>query len=205
MANNPGFDFGCEPTRSRKVADRYTGSNLFAAARPDAASAAAAQTIAREFREHYRIERQPLPLWRLHVSLINLGHYPVLPDSLIYHAREALDGLRFEPFEIEFDLVQSLANGSSQPAVLCASKRNATLVAVLHRLAERLDGLGIAFQFDPDFLAHMTLVYHNKPVTPERLAVPIRWTVDRIWLIHSLLSQGRYEFLWPPEASSDAA
>src|SRR5690606_4585959 len=113
--DQPGLDLGAEASRARKPADRLTGSNLFIAARPDAAAAAAALAIAREYRNQYRIERQPLPRWRLHVSLIGLGRYPALPDSLIYHAREALDGMRFEPFEIAFDHVLSFDNGHSHP------------------------------------------------------------------------------------------
>ena len=84
------FDRNPEAPRSGGAGDRYSGSNLFIAARPDAAAARAAQALARDVRDLYRIGRQPLPDWRLHVSLIGLGRHPVLPASLVYHAREAL-------------------------------------------------------------------------------------------------------------------
>lgn len=201
-----GFDLGAGPSHGRGDPGR-AGSNLFIAARPDMAAAAMAQSIARDFRWQYRIERQPLADWRLHVSLINLGRHDILPDSLVYHARQAIDEARFEPFEIAFDDVASLGNGMSHPVVLCASDRNHALDAAVGLLARKLAGLGVAFRHEPDFLAHMTLVYHTRPVAPERLPSPVRWRVDRFWLVESLLGRGSYTFLWPRarEAGDDQA
>lgn len=201
--HQPCLDLG--PETRREPPDRFTGSNLFIAARPDPAAAAAALAIATDLRHQYRIERQPLSRSRLHVSLIGLGCYPALPDSLIYHVREALDGVRFEPFEIAFDRIASLGSGSSRPAVLCASAPDPALWAALGRLADRLRGLGVDLHYRPDFLVHMTLVYHSRPVTPERLDMPICWTIDRFWLIHSLLGRSSYEFLWPLVPHGEAA
>lgn len=199
-----GFDLGPEPRRPSKQDERSKGDNLFIAARPDQAAAAAAQAIARDYRDLYRIDRQPLADRRLHVSLIGLDRAPVLSPSLIYDARAAIDGLRFEPFEITLDSVVSLRSGPSRPVGLAASEPNPALRSVLFQLADKLDGLGVRFGFDPDFLVHMTLIYYDKPVMAERLSRPIRWTVDRLWLIRSLMGQGSYEFLWPPERRHDA-
>jgi 2'-5' RNA ligase len=200
-----GFDLGApEPWRSQNQNLRFKGDNLFIAARPDRAAAAAAQSIARDYRDLYRIDRQPLADRRLHVSLIGLDRAPILEKSLIYDARAAIDGVRFEPFEISFDSVVSLRSGASRPIALAATEPNPALRSMLFRLADKLDGLGVRFGFDPDFLVHMTLVYYDKPVMPERLSTPVKWTVDRLWLIRSLVGQGVYEFLWPPERRSDA-
>jgi len=202
-----GFDLGDpeKPRPSRKRSEGFTGENLFIAARPNRAAALAAQSIARDYRDLYRIDRQPLSDRRLHVSLIGLDHAPVLGQSLIYDARAAIDAVRFEPFEIKFDSVVSLRSRSSRPIVLAATEPNPALRAAVSRLADRLDGLGVLPRgFNENFLVHMTLIYYDKPVMPEHLSMPIRWMVDRFWLVRSLVGQGSHEFLWPPEKLADA-
>lgn len=200
------FDLGSEnPQPVRKWGERAMGENLFIAARPDRAAAAAAQAVARDYRDLYRIDRQPLSDRRLHVSLIGLEHAPVLDQSLIYDARAAMDGVRFEPFEIRFDSVVSLRSRAGRPIALAATEPNPSLRSVVCRLAEKLDGLGaLPHGFKEDFLVHMTLIYYDKPVMPEHLSTPISWIVDRLWLVRSLVGQGSYEFLWPRERLADA-
>jgi 2'-5' RNA ligase len=208
MSNDQiGFDLGspAKPQPSRKWADRSGGEDLFIAARPDRTAAAAAQAIARDYRDLYRIDRQPLSDRRLYISLIGLDHAPVLEQSLIYDARAAIDGVSFEPFEIKFDSVVSLRSRSSRPIALAATEPNPELRSVVLRLADRLDGLGaLPHGFQEDFLVHMTLIHYDKPVMPEHLSKPISWTVDRLWLVRSLVGQGSPEFLWPQEKLPDA-
>jgi hypothetical protein len=50
----------------------------------------------------------------------------------------------------------------------------------------------------------MTLIHYDKPVMPEHLSRSINWTVDRLWLVRSLVGQGSHEFLWPQEKLPDA-
>jgi len=195
-----GFDLGAVPSRQSCRKNGATGRHLFIAARPDRPAAMAAQSIAREFRDRYRIDRQPPPDWRLHVTLIGLGRHEALPASLIYHAREALDHAQFEPFEIAFDHAMSFGAGSSHPVVLCSSARNAALDEAVGGLAATLAGLGVDFGYDPGFRSHMTLIYHTRPLGEEALPAPVRWTVDGFWLVESLLGQGSYNFLWPLKA-----
>jgi RNA 2',3'-cyclic 3'-phosphodiesterase len=199
-----GFDLGNAETSPRRQAGRLMGDDLFIAARPDRTAAEAAQAIARDYRDLYRIDRQPLTDRRLHVGLIGIDRAPLLDKSLIYDARAAIDSILFEPFEISFDSVVSFRSGASRPVVLAASKPNPALRTLLFRLADRLDGLGIPFGFDPDFLMHMTLLHYDKPVMPEHLSRPISWMIDRLWLIRSLGDRGGHEFLWPPENRPDA-
>lgn len=200
-----GFDLdGPVPPLSRKQDGGFKGDNLFIAVRPDRAAAAAAQAIARDYRDLYRIDRQPLSDRRLHVSLIGLDRAPVLDKSMIFDARAAIDGVRFEPFEITFDSVASLRSGASRPIALTSSRPNPALRSILLRLADTLDGLGLQCDLDPDVLVHMTLIYYDKLIMPDRLSKPISWTVDRLWLIRSLVGQGTYEFLWPTEGHPDA-
>jgi hypothetical protein len=138
MSNDQiGFDLGSPAKRqpSRKWADRSGGEDLFIAARPDRTAAAAAQAIARDYRDFYRIDRQPLSDRRLYISLIGLDHAPVLEQSLIYDARAAIDGVCFEPFEIKFDSVVSLRSRSSRPIALAATEPNPALRSVVLGLA----------------------------------------------------------------------
>ena len=202
-----GFDLGGQATNRpyRKVAERFMGDSFFIAARPDHAAAAAAQSIARDYRELYRIDRQPLSDRRLNVSLVGLDRAPVLEHALIADARTAIDGLRFEPFALAFDSVVSLRQRSGRPVALASTRPNAALRAVVSRLADRLDGLGIlppGFEENP--ILHMTLIHYDKPVMPEDLARPIVFTVDRLWLVRSPVGQGNQEFVWPAERRVDA-
>jgi 2'-5' RNA ligase len=176
------------------------GENLFIAARPDRGAAAAAQSIGRDYRDLYRVDRQPLSDRRLHVSLIGLEQASILNRSLVYDARAAIDSVCFEPFEIRFDSVMSLRSRASRPIALLATERNPALHSVVMRVADKLDALGIlASGFKEDFLVHMTLIYYDKPVMPEHLSKPVSWMVDRLWLARSLVGQGTHEFLWPPD------
>lgn len=188
------FDFGSGP---RPPTRPPTGSNLFTALRPDEATARHAHTIARDIRDMYRAHRQPLASRRLHVSLINLGHSEGLQDSLIFTAREAIDKARFEPFMITFDRIMTFKHETARPVVLCGDSENAGLQRLTARLVDALDGVGLTIGYNPKFLPHMTLLYHHAPIEEQQLATPITWRVDKVWLIHSLLGQGRYEFLWP--------
>lgn len=199
------FNIGSPSLRSGLPPARGSGSNLFIAARPNLAAAAAAHSLGRDMRDKYRIGGQPLSMSRLHVSLVRLGIHQALPDSLVYHAREALDGLIFEPFEILFDRIAAFRSNASHPVVLCSDRQDARLKETVTRLAHKLDGLGVECSWNPDFIAHMTLIYHTSAVVEERLASPIRWTVDGFWLIDSLLGHGTCRFLWPPQEGRDAA
>ncbi|MGV3553488.1 2'-5' RNA ligase family protein [Rhizobium sp.] len=202
-----GFDLvGIDKPMPRPSAQngRFKGDNLFIAARPDRAAATAARAIAHDCRDLYRIDRQPLTEQRLHVSLIGVDRAPVLGRGLISDARQAIDATHFEPFEISLDCLMSFRADASRPIVLAASKANPALRSLLLRLADRLDGLGVPCGFDPEALVHMTLVYYDRQIVPERLATPVSWVVDQLWLIKSLVGRGSYDFLWPTEKPPDA-
>ncbi|CAN7581714.1 2'-5' RNA ligase family protein [Rhizobium sp. LjRoot254] len=188
------LDFGSGPKPPTR---RPTGSNLFTALRPDEATARQVHTVARDIRDMYRAHRQPLSSRRLHVSLINLGHSEDLEDSMIFTAREAIDKARFEPFTITFDRIMTFKQEAARPVVLCSNGENIGLLKLTARLADALYGVGLDIGYNPTFRPHMTLLYHHAPIEDHQLPTPITWTVNEVWLIHSLLGQGRYEFLWP--------
>jgi len=188
------LDFGSGP---KPPAKRPTGSNLFTALRPDETTARQAHTIARDIRDMYRAHRQPLASRSLHVSLINLGHSEDLEESVVFTARKAIDKARFEPFTITFDRIMTFRQDAKRPVVLCADGENAGLRELTARLADALFGVGLDIGYSPKFLPHMTLLYHHAQIEEQYLPTPISWTVNEVWLIHSLLGQGRYEFLWP--------
>jgi len=206
MASIPDrFEVGPISSRPALPPAKGAGSNLFIAARPDMAAAAAAQAVAREMRDKYRMRGQPLSMSRLHVSLVRFGMHDVLPESLVHHAREALAGLVFEPFEIAFDRVSGFQGIAGCPVVLHADRQDARLKDTVERLADRIDGLGTGYDWTPDVTAHMTLIHHTSRVMPEPLETPIRWRVDGLWLIDSLLGYGTHTFLWPQQDGRDAA
>lgn len=176
---------------------RRSGSNLFIALRPDAAAAVQARAIAHDIRAAYRVERQPQTLERLHVSMIGLGLGEALDESTVFQARAAIDSVRFEPFEIAFDSIMSFRSGPAFPVVLTLGYRSLPLIRLRDRLADALDGQGVDHSGRTGFEPHMTLLYHHAAIQPERLASPIVLTVDQAWLIHSLVGQTKYEFLWP--------
>ena len=191
------FGFSGDPSPARKSGSRRSGSNLFIALRPDASAAASALAVAQDIRAAYRAERQPLTCERLHVSLLNLGREQVLDDSIVYNARQAIDSVRFEPFEVVFDAVASFGSDGAFPVVLRPSRPDAQLVRLRDRLAYAVLGLGLTIYSSVAFEPHMTLLYHHVPITSERLETPISMVVDQAWLIHSLVGQTKYEFLWP--------
>lgn len=197
MDTQTDFGFSGDSSPHRKLRDRRSGSNLFVALRPDAVSAESMRVIARDIRATYRIENQPLAADRLHISMLNLGYKETLNESTVYYARQAIDSIRFDPIELTFDTVVSFGGNGSLPIVLRSSQPNDPLLQLRLRLAYALDGLGLALFSDVAFEPHMTVLYHHTPIAPERLASPITVVVDQIWLIHSLVGQTKYEFLWP--------
>jgi len=206
-SDQTGFDFRgpAMPRPDAKGGGESMGANLFIAIRPDRTAAAAAQSIARDYRDLYRIDRQPLSERRLHVSLVALEPAPVLGHSLVHDAQAAIDAVRFEPFEIRFDSVVSLRNRASRPIALAAAGRNPSLRSVVCRVADKLDGMGaLPGGFTEDFLVHMILIFYDRPVMPEHLSMPVSWIVDRLWLGQSRVGQGSCDFLWPQERLPDA-
>lgn len=178
-------------------AKRPAGSSLCVALRPDETTARQAHTIARDVRDMYRAHRQPLASRRLHVSLVDLGHSDHLEDRAVVTARQAIGRSRFEPFIITFDRIMTLRHETARPVVLSNEGENIGLLALRARLADMLDGVGPGIRHNPTFQPHMTLLHHHAPIEEQRLSAPITWTVDTVWLIHSLPGQGHQEILWP--------
>lgn len=197
MHTQSDLGFPGNPSLAVKSRDRRSGSSLFIALRPDPLAATKALDIAYDIRTTYRVQRQPLSSGRLHVSMINLGHEKTLDESTVFQARQAIDSVRFEPFELSFDLVASFRSETAFPIVLCPGKPCLPLIELQRRLAHALDGVGVGHNGSLGFEPHMTLIYHHMAIEPAKLASPISMVVDQAWLIHSLVGQTRYEFLWP--------
>lgn len=172
---------------------------LFFAVRPDAAAASAAAALADALRARHGLTGRPLARERLHVTLHFLGDHAELPPELVDGARAAGRGVETAPFEVVFDRAESFGRGRrGGPLVLTGSAGNPRLCRFREELGAAMTTAGIGQDTRRDFRPHLTLLYDERPVAPQAVA-PIRWAVQELLLVHSLVGRSRHTVLdrWP--------
>lgn len=173
---------------------REAPSSLFFALRPDEQAAAQIHRLALRLRELSGLRGAPLPVERLHVTLLFLGNYPGLPGELIDAADTAARAVRAAPFDLPFDRVMSFARSDgAAPLVLCRGECP-SLSALRNALALEIARTGLFPREARSFRPHITLLYDRKMISEQQVA-PISWTVREMLLIRSLVGLSRHEVL----------
>jgi len=135
---------------------------------------------------------------RLHVTLHWLGDHDGVPNDLIRRARRACSDVEMAPFGVCFDRIGSLGGAEMGGLVLTGSAGLKTLRQFQHVLAREMDAAGIGHCIRKRFNPHVSLFYGRQHVARETVA-PIRWTVDELVLVDSLVGDGVHVDLdnWP--------
>ncbi|MBM3548829.1 MAG: 2'-5' RNA ligase [Alphaproteobacteria bacterium] len=189
----PGFAFEPAPRveapKRPKALRKFGGlpDSLFFALRLDSAAAYDARQHALRLQARHGLKSWPRPKSLLHVSLCGLGEYNGLPQTLVEKAIEAAGSISARPFEIEFDRVMSF-----RTCLVLAGEEGAGGVRHLEQaLGEALEK-GKVREPSRHFMPHITLIYDQTIVPPERLRRPVRWQVQEFVLIHSLVGQSKH-------------
>jgi len=129
---------------------------------------------------------------RLHISLCGLGDHVRIPSRVPFAAMRAARCIALSPFEVVLYRAVTFPgfNPDRRPTVLLAqSEELRELGAVLFGHLRR-EGLRPGEFTDP----HMTLFYSSRSIRPVDIE-PIRFRVDRFYLIHSERGLTRYNVL----------
>jgi len=169
---------------------------LFFGLFPDAATAARLTRLAQQQCIRHRLTGELLAEHRLHVSLLNLGKYPRLPERLVKDMTRAAASVAASPFEVTFDRVMSFA-GRPRPLVLVGGEGAAELVAFREKLGDAVEEASVG-RIKPAWMPHVTLLYDDRAIEAHTVE-PIRWTVRDFVLVHSFRGRSRYVPLgrWP--------
>ncbi len=129
---------------------------------------------------------------RFHISLCGLGDYVRIPSRVPFAAMRAARCIALSPFEVVLYRAVTFPgfNPDRRPTVLLAqSGELRELGAVLFGHLRR-EGLKAGELITP----HMTLFYSPRSIRPVDIE-PIRFRVDRFYLIHSERGLTRYNVL----------
>lgn len=128
---------------------------------------------------------------RFHISLRGIGDYVRIPTRVPFAAIRGAERIVLSPFEVVLYRAETFPGfQDSRPTVLLAESKE------LRELADMLfghlsrEGLRPGLFKDP----HMTLFYSPRSIRPVDIE-PIRFRVDRFYLIHSERGLTRYNVL----------
>ncbi|MBX5172125.1 MULTISPECIES: 2'-5' RNA ligase family protein [unclassified Rhizobium] len=198
--NQISFDFDHGQNRRGQACEsRNGGHRLFFALRPPAIVERQAASIADDYCKTFSLSAKPR-LTTLHVSVIGIGDYEVLPEDVIFAARQAAATVEGAPIAVTFDRIMSFKReGKARPLVLCSKDGLMPLMRLHVQLGVGLHNTGLRDNIDRNFTAHMTLLYDRKAVPPTSLDQPVSWTAREFLLIHSVLGKTEHHIIdrWP--------
>ena len=173
---------------------------LFFAIRPDAAAATAAAELTRIACASRGLASRPLDAERMHVTLHWLQDHAELPAEVVAAAKRAGTVAGGEAaFPVAFDKLESFGDARrGGPLVISGGAGLKALRRFQRCLSAAMVDAGIGSYVRRGFRPHMTLRYDKAQVAPEPIA-PIRWTVDELVLVDSLVGRHRHVVLgqWP--------
>ena len=150
----------------------------------DARAEAAHRAIG--LRHGHALRGRTLGLDRFHVTLEFFGTYRRMPWGLVEQIVRALDGFEFDALDVTFDAAASFPDKPlNRPLVMLGDIGVEALKAFQHRLAAKLADAGLSDGPHPDFTPHVTLLYDDRIVAPQRIA-PVTWRMREFVLVQSV-------------------
>ncbi|HSI58471.1 MAG TPA: 2'-5' RNA ligase family protein [Ideonella sp.] len=134
----------------------------------------------------------------LHVTLHWLGDHDDLPHELLRRAKDAGGSVEMAPFGVGFDRIGSLGGTGMGGLALTGAAGLKNLRQFQRALAMAMEAAEIGCHIRKRFNPHVSLLYCQRHVAREPIA-PIRWRVDELVLIDSLVGCGKHVDLgnWP--------
>ena len=179
---------GSGPTSERAT------RNIFFALRPNGsvldAIAAAADAIAAS---HRSIGRR-LKRHRLHMTVLHLDTLTTIPDTYLRHAIDAGDRIAVGPFELSLDIAGSFRTRDLPWWIGCSQTPHA--LGDLHRqLHADTRSCVEKSRDDAPFTPHVTIARSNREVLANTPIAPIRWNVEEVCLIDSVMGKPHFDVL----------
>lgn len=171
---------------------------LFFAVRPDAKARSMAVDVTQRQMDARSLSGGLVAPERLHVTLHWLGDHGDVPHELLGRANEAGASVAAAPFGVGFDCIGSLGGAGMGGLALTGSEELKELHQFQRALAIAMGAAGIGHLIRKRFNPHVSLLYCQQHVAREPIA-PIRWRVDELVLIDSLVGRGKHVDLgsWP--------
>ena len=132
-----------------------------------------------------------VPPKHLHVTLHWLGDYDDAPHELLRRAKHAGSTVEMEPFGVGFDRIGSLGGTGMGGLALTGSAELKKLRQFQRALATTMEAAGIGHHIRKRFNPHVSLLFCQQRSAREPI-VPIRWRVDELILIESLVGCGKH-------------
>ncbi|HYP71650.1 MAG TPA: 2'-5' RNA ligase family protein [Variovorax sp.] len=174
-------------------------SRLFFAVRPDARTASRIESLAQELRRCHGLRGNSLGAERFHVTLHLIGDFADgIPPSVLARALDAARPVaeKASPFDIGLDTVASFTRKRrNMPLVLLGEEGVQGVAQLQQALLASLTAAGLVARPEPHFTAHLTLLYDDIPLAPQRTSEAVVWRVEEMLLVRSLLGRGRHEVL----------
>ena len=172
---------------------------LFFALYPERSTAAGRMAqLASDLKRQHRLSGKILDTERFHVTLHHMGDFAGLPPQLVRAAGEAAAALRFPPFPLAFDRVESFdkRRGGGNAFVLRGGRGLEAVTDFQRTLGEAMKKVGLKPEMR--FTPHVTLLYDDR-VMPAQPVTPIEWCATEFVLVHSLLGRSAHLRLgaWP--------
>ena len=170
---------------------------LFFAIRPDADAQQRMASLGSQLCDEHGLKPRPVAMERLHVTLHWLRDHPELPADLVERALAAGASVDAAPFDVVCDRAGCMDSGGGL-IVLTTSRGSGSLQRFQRAVAGAMTDAGIGRYVRSSFKPHVSLIYGDRQIE-RREITPIRWTVDELVLIHSVVGEARHIVLgrWP--------
>lgn len=197
MFEQPSFD-RFEPSRRPAPPRRFTPRELlFFAIHFGRIAGAQSTQLAYEL-----IDLQPVPARphrTPHCTLLPFGDIAKTPQTILRALLFAGAGIRAPSFEMTWDHVMRFGPEAAAigPLVLCPGRGETELRGLQKALCSTVEAALPGFRVGWSFTPHVTLA--RTGFVQERAVEPIRLTVGKVSLVHSIQKEGRHEMLgsWP--------
>jgi RNA 2',3'-cyclic 3'-phosphodiesterase len=136
----------------------------------------------------------------LHLSLQNICPPGLLDPSKVAMAQAAANRLRRAAFTLTFDRLMTFGGGVGKRAlVLATDNSNPAANDLAVELRRLLAEVGVRCTTTAKVTPHLTLVYGRAFAGTRYLVDPVRWTIQDVTLVDSLIGQSRHVYLgtWP--------
>lgn len=172
---------------------------IFFAVLPDADTAVRITTLAEKLKSANKFSGTLIRPEHLHITLLHLGDWNGLPQSIVEIAGQAAADIVAPAFEIVCDRSESFRNSTGVYPFVLLAEQGATPLRALHAtLGAALAKNGLGGATRGEFKPHVTLLRDGGRAKPAPVA-PIIWTAREFVLVHSLLGKTTHIHLgrWP--------
>jgi RNA 2',3'-cyclic 3'-phosphodiesterase len=168
--------------------------NVFFALRPNESIIDSIVAAGDAIEDVHRTIGRRLKRHRLHLTLLYLDRFPTIPETYLRHAIEAGDEIAAGPFDLVLDSAGSFHDHDT-PWWLGCSIVPPAMIELHRRLYTGMHIRGEKARGGTSLTPHVTISRANKQALPAMPIASIRWRVDEICLIDSVMSKHEFDIV----------